>query len=143
YLSMNFVYLRVLGPDGLAATSTPASTAMQRAVGSAGATFTAVAIAISTLGFLSQGMLTAPRVYFAMAEDGLFFRSVAFISKRTQVPVVAIALQGILAIVIALSGRYEQILNYVISSDFIFFGLTAATLFVFRRRAAADEKVGY
>jgi basic amino acid/polyamine antiporter, APA family len=143
YLAMNAVYLRVLGPDGLAATPTPASTAMQVAIGSRGAALTAVAIAISTLGFLSQGMLTAPRVYFAMAEDGLFFRSVAFVSKRTQVPVVAIALQGVLAIVIALSGRYEQILNYVISSDFIFFGLTAATLFVFRRRAPADEKVGY
>jgi len=143
YLSMNFVYLRVLGADGLAATTTPASTAMQAAIGSRGANLTAIIIAVSTLGFLSQGMLTAPRVYFAMAEDGLFFRSVAFVSKRTQVPVVAIALQGALAIVIALSQRYEQILNYVISSDFIFFGLTASTLFVFRRRARPDENVGY
>ncbi len=129
YLAVNFVYLRVLGPVGLAATTTPASTAMQIAIGSRGAALTAIVIAISTLGFLSQGMLTAPRVYFAMAE--------------TQVPVVAIALQGILAIVIAASGRYEQILNYVISSDFIFFGLTAATLFVFRARQSPDEKVRY
>jgi APA family basic amino acid/polyamine antiporter len=143
YLTMNLAYLRVLGPDGLAATTTPASTAMQIAIGRRGADFTAIAIAISTLGFLSQGMLTAPRVYFAMAEDKLFFRSVAFVSPRTQVPVVAIALQGVLAIVIALSGRYEQILNYVISSDFIFFGLTASTLFVFRRRAKPDEKISY
>ncbi len=143
YLSMNFVYIRVLGPDGLGATTTPASTAMQIAVGSRGANITAIIIAISTLGFLSQGMLTAPRVYFAMAEDGLFFRSVAFVSKRTQVPVVAISLQGFLAIIIALSGRYEQILNYVISSDFIFFGLTASTVFVFRGRARTDEKVRY
>lgn len=143
YLSMNFAYLRVLGPDGLAATTTPASTAMQVAIGPRGAAFTAAAIAISTAGFLSQGMLTAPRVYFAMAEDRLFFRSVAFVSKRTQVPVVAIALQGVLASIIALSGRYEQILNYVISSDFIFFGLTASTLFVFRRRGRGAEKVAY
>jgi len=143
YLSVNFVYLRVLGPDALAATTTPASTAMQVAIGSRGAALTAIAIAISTLGFLSQGMLTAPRVYFAMAEDGLFFRRVAYVSSRTQVPVVAIALQGVLAIVIALSGRYEQILNYVISCDFIFFGLTAAALFVFRKRERPDEKVGY
>jgi len=78
-----------------------------------------------------------------MAEDGLFFRRVAFVSSGTQVPVVAIALQGVLAIVISLSGRYEQILNYVISSDFIFFGLTAAALFVFRARQGPDEKVGY
>ena len=143
YLSVNFAYIHVLGPGGLADTTTPASSAMQLAIGPRGAALTAIAIAISTLGFLSQGMLTAPRVYFAMAEDGLFFRGVAYVSKRTQVPVIAIALQGVLAIVIALSGRYEQILNYVISSDFIFFGLTAATLFVFRRRQRADERVGY
>ena len=142
YLSVNYVYLRVLGPAGLAATTTPASTSMQAAIGSKGGTLTAVAIAISTLGFLSQGMLTAPRVYFAMAEDRLFFRSVGTVSKRTQAPVVAIALQGVLAIVIALSGRYDQILSYVTSSDFIFFGLTAASLFVFRRRATKDG-VGY
>ena len=143
YLSVNLIYLRVLGADGLAATTTPASSAMQIAIGSRGAALTAIAIAISTLGFLSQGMLTAPRVYFAMAEDGLFFRFVAWVPRRTQVPVAAIALQGVLAIVIALSGRYEQILNYVTSSDFIFFGLTAATLFVFRRRESAGERVGY
>jgi APA family basic amino acid/polyamine antiporter len=143
YLSMNFVYLGVLGSNGLQATTTPASTAMQLLFGSGGAAFTAVVIAISTLGFLSQGMLTAPRVYFAMAEDGLFFHSVAYVSKRTQVPVVAIALQGLLAIIIALSGRYEQILNYVISSDFIFFALTASTLFIFRRRSRPEERVGY
>lgn len=143
YLSVNYVYLRVLGPDGLGATTTPASTSMQIAIGQRGAALTAIAIAISTLGFLSQGMLTAPRVYFAMSEDGLFFRAVAWVPARTQVPVVAIALQGVLAIVIALSGRYEQILNYVISSDFIFFGLTAAALFVLRRRERPGERIGY
>jgi APA family basic amino acid/polyamine antiporter len=57
--------------------------------------------------------------------------------------VAAIALQGALAILIALSGRYEQILSYVTSSDFIFFGLTAAALFVFRRREGPDERIGY
>jgi APA family basic amino acid/polyamine antiporter len=57
---------------------------------------------------------------------------VAWLDPRTRVPVVAIALQGVLAVVIALSGRYEQILNYVISIDFVWFGLTAVTLFVFR-----------
>ena len=143
YLSANFVYLRVLGPDGLAATSTPASSAMQLAVGSKGATFTAVAIAISTLGFLSQGMLTAPRVYYAMAEDRLFFHAIGRVSARTQAPANSIALQGALAIAIALSGRYEQILSYVTSSDFIFFGLTAASLYVFRRRGKPGEKTEY
>jgi APA family basic amino acid/polyamine antiporter len=135
YLAANVVYLYALGADGLTATETPASTVMRLAVGERGATFIAVGIAISTLGFLSQGMLTAPRVYFAMAEDGLFFRSVARLDPRSRVPVLAIALQGLLAVVIALSGRYEQILNYVVSVDFIWFGLTAASLFIFRSRS--------
>ncbi len=60
-------------------------------------------------------MLTAPRVYFAMAKDGAFFKAIAWIHPNTHVPVFAIALQGALAIVIALSGRYEQILSYVVS----------------------------
>src|SRR5205085_10429347 len=92
----------------------------------------------STLGFLSQSMLTAPRVYYAMAKDGLFFRSVATVHPRTQVPTVAIALQGVVAIVIALSGTYEQILGYVVSTDFLFAGLTGFSLMIFRRREAAS-----
>jgi APA family basic amino acid/polyamine antiporter len=139
YLSVNFIYVRALGAEGLANTTVPASDVMRAALGEWGATVIAVGIAISTLGFLAQGMLTAPRVYLAMAEDGLFFKSVAWISPRTHVPVVAIALQGAMAVVIALSGRYEQILNYVVSVDFIFFGLTATCLFVFRRRGGGDE----
>jgi len=135
YLAANFVYLYGLGAEGLAATETPASSLMGQAFGAGGAKFIALGISVSTLGFLSQGMLTAPRVYFAMAEDGLFFKGVGRLSARTRAPVVAIALQGFLAVVIALSGRYEQILNYVVSVDFIWFGLTAASLFVFRRRA--------
>jgi APA family basic amino acid/polyamine antiporter len=107
---------------------------MRLALGDRGATFIALGIAISALGFLSQGMLTAPRVYFAMAEDGLFFRSVAKVNSTTRVPVIAIILQGVAAAVIALSGTFGQILSYVVSVDFIFFALTGAALFVFRRR---------
>jgi basic amino acid/polyamine antiporter, APA family len=139
YLGVNWVCLRALGPQALAATTTPATAVMRLALGQRGATLIAAAIAISTLGFLSQSILTAPRVYFAMADDGLFFRAVAWLDPRTRVPVVAIILQSVLTIVIALSGRYEQILNYVIAMDFLFFGLTATTIFVFRSRAARGE----
>jgi len=135
YVLVNVACVLALGPDGLASTTTPASAVMERAFGAGGARFIAVGIAVSTLGFLSQGMLTAPRVYFAMADDGLFFKPVARLSEKTRAPVAAIALQGALAVVIALSGTYEQILNYVVSVDFIFFGLTAGTVFLFRRRA--------
>ncbi len=139
YLGVNWVCLRALGPHALAATATPATAVMRLALGSWGATFVAAAIAISTLGFLSQSILTAPRVYFAMADDGLFFRAVAWLHPRTRVPVIAIVLQSIWTVVIALTGRYEQILNYVIAMDFLFFGLTATTIFVFRSRAARGE----
>ncbi|HLY61888.1 MAG TPA: amino acid permease [Terriglobia bacterium] len=136
YLSVNWICVRDLGPQGLASTTTPATAVMRLALGERGAMLIAAGIAVSTLGFLSQSILTAPRVYFAMAKDGVFFKSVAWIHPRTRVPVVAIALQGVWAMVIALTGRYDQILNYVVSTDFIFFGLTATCLFVFRRREA-------
>ena len=134
YLAANFTYVRVLGAEGLASMTAPASEVMRRALGDFGARAIAAGIAISTIGFLSQSMLTAPRVYFAMAQDGLFFKDVARVHPKTRVPIVAIILQGTLAILIALWGRYEQILNYVVSMDFIFFGLTACCIFVFRRR---------
>ena len=107
---------------------------MRSALGEPGAHAIAAAIAISTVGFLSQSMLTAPRVYFAMAQDGLFFKSVGTVHPRSRAPVVAIALQGLLAIVIAYLGTYEHILNYVVSVDVIFFGLTALCVFVFRKQ---------
>src|SRR4051812_34702573 len=87
YLAVNFVCLRVLGPQGLDATSTPASEVMRIALGERGARWIAVGIAMSTLGFLSQGMLTAPRVYYAMARDGLFFERVGRLSEGSGAPV--------------------------------------------------------
>ena len=141
YLAVNVVCLKVLGPEGLAATRTPATAVMRAAMGERGAWWIAMGIAISTLGFLSQGMLTAPRVYNAMARDGLFFESVGRLSARTGAPVTAIVLQGIAATAIAFSGKYEQILNYEVSVDFIAFSLAAGALFLFRREGRGDGKV--
>jgi basic amino acid/polyamine antiporter, APA family len=134
YLSANFVCLKVLGPAGLAATPTPASAVMRAAMGDTGALWIAVGIAVSTLGFLSQSILTAPRVYYAMARDGLFFKSLGRLSPRTAVPTVAIIAQGLAATATALIGQYEKILSYEVAVDFILFALVAAALFVFRRR---------
>jgi len=133
YLLVNIVCIRVLGTAGLAATTTPASAVMRAVLGERGARLIAMGITVSALGFLSQSMLTAPRVYYAMAADGVFFRAVARVNPKTHVPTVAIALQGVVAIIITLSGTYEQILSYVVSVDFIFFGLTGVALFIFRR----------
>jgi len=134
YVGVNVVCVRVLGPERLAGTTAPATEVMRLLLGEEGARLIALGIAVSTLGFLSQSILTAPRVYFAMAQDRVFFQSVGRVSSRTRVPTVAILLQAAVAIVIAVSGRYEQILSYVVAMDFIFFGTTATCLFAFRRR---------
>ncbi len=143
YTSVNFAYVHALGADGLAATATPASSVMAGLFGIRGGQFIAAGIAFSAFGFLAQSMLTAPRVYFAMAEDRVFFRSVAWVHPRTKVPMVAIALQGAWAIAIALTGTYAQVVNYVVAMDCIFFGLTACCLFVLRRRASKAETSDY
>jgi APA family basic amino acid/polyamine antiporter len=139
YLAVNIACLRVLGSVGLDATTTPASDVMRIALGERGAQWIAAGIAISTLGFLSQSMLTAPRVYYAMARDGLFFKSVGMLSQRSGAPVVAILLQGIAATIIACSGTYGEILNFEVTVDFIFFGMTAASLFILRRRQIGSD----
>lgn len=137
YLAVNVVCVYALGSQGLAATQTPASEVMRRALGEGGARIIAAGIAISTVGFLSQGMLTAPRVYYAMARDGLFFSKVGEVGKHSAVPAVAIVLQGVWASVIVLFFRYYgPVLNYVVALDAVFFGLTGAALLVFRRRDA-------
>ncbi|HEY4306896.1 MAG TPA: amino acid permease [Gemmatimonadaceae bacterium] len=134
YLTVTWVCIHVLGVDALAATTTPASQVMRSALGERGARLIALGIAISTVGFLSQSILTAPRVYYAMARDGVFFRAVGKLDPRSRAPVTAIVLQGVWAAIIAMTGKYDQILNYVVSIDVLFFGLTGASLIVFRRR---------
>ncbi len=135
YVGVTIVGLRVLGPHGLAATATPASDIMRLAFGVTGARIIALGIALSTLGFLSNQILTSPRIYYAMAQDRIFFKQLAWVHPRSRVPLVAIVVQSVVAVAIALSGRYDQILNYVTSIDFVFLGLAAGAVIIFRRRA--------
>ena len=146
YLAINAVFLLALGADGLANTVTPAAAVVDHVSGSmhVGAKVIAGCIALSTFGFLSQGMFATPRVYQAMAADGLFFRAIARISPRSHTPTTAIALQGILCAIVAASGSYESIMSYVTSVDFMFYGLAALALFIFRARdRARTGTVGY
>ncbi|MGH9685078.1 MAG: APC family permease [Candidatus Acidiferrales bacterium] len=143
YVAANFIYVEVLTPANLRATQAPASAVMRLALGDRGAVLIAVAIALSTLGFLSQAMLTYPRVYFAMAQDGVMPRRFARLESRSRVPVAAILLQAAVTIAVVVLGTFEQILSYVVVMDWLFFGLTAACLFVFRareRRLAASPE---
>jgi APA family basic amino acid/polyamine antiporter len=146
YMLVTLACVRALGVEALGRTLTPTSDVLGLAIGPAGAMLAAVAVGISALGYLSQSMLTAPRVYFAMARDGLFFRSVGQVSAQSRAPALAILLQAIWTGVLALSGKYEQILSYVIAMNFLFFGLSASCLFVLRareRRSGVAEPAGF
>jgi len=138
YVGVTFACVAVLGPEGLARTSTPASDVMRRVLGSKGAAFLALGITISTLGFLSQSVLTYPRVFFAMAADGVFPAGVARVNARSQVPVAAILLASLLTVTVILVGHYDAILVYVESVDGLFFGWSALALFALRKRAKAE-----
>jgi APA family basic amino acid/polyamine antiporter len=141
YLGVNAACLKALTVSGLAASTAPAAEVVGRVIGGAAARVIAVVVAVSAFGFLAQGMLACPRVYYAMANDGLFFASVGRLHPRTGVPHLAIALQGTLAIVTALSGSYEELLSWVVTVDFVFLSATAATLFVFRKRDPRQAEV--
>lgn len=140
YLLTNLAYLRTLGITGLAQSGAPAADAMTARFGSLGGMLMAAGIAISSFGFLNLVILVSPRVYRAMASDGLFFPSLAHLHPKYRTPGAAILFQGAWAIFLTLTGRYGDLLDYVVFGDWIFFGWTAATLFVFRARARDGQE---
>jgi APA family basic amino acid/polyamine antiporter len=138
YVLVNIVYVRVLGVPGLAASTAPASDVMHRLIGPWGATFIAFGIAFSTFGFLNLAILSAPRVYQAMAADGVFFGRAAKLSDRSRVPAVAILIQGAWAALLVATKTYGQLLDYVVFGDWIFFAAVGVTLFIYRRRGVGE-----
>ena len=139
YVLANVGYLRVLGGAGLALSAAPAADVMGSAVGDWGRRLISIGIACSTFGFLNLVILVSPRVYQAMAADGAFFPALARLHPVHRTPAAAIVVQGVWAVLLTLSGTYGQLLDYVVFGDWIFFGLTAATLFVVRRRGEPHE----
>ncbi len=133
YVSANIAYVHVLGAPGLAATTTPAADMAGRLAGKFGEQLISALIVVSTFGFINLGLMTAPRVYYAMGVDGVFFKTLGTLSPRFQVPTAAILLQGGLAAVFALSNSYARLVNYAVFADWIFFALAGAALMVFRR----------
>ena len=136
YLGVNYVCVRALGAQGLADTTVPASAVMRMAMGSTGARLIALGIAVSTLGFSEPVDPDGAASVLCHGERWTFLPFGGAGLGKDPRPVIAIVMQSVWTLVIALSGSYEKILNYVVSMDFIFFGLTGASLFVFRRREA-------
>jgi basic amino acid/polyamine antiporter, APA family len=140
YVGANVAYLHVLTAPVLAASRTPAADAATVVFGSLGGRLIGALVVVSTFGFLNLALLTAPRVYYAMAADGLFFRALARLHPRFRVPVAAILLQGGLAAGFALTRSYERLLSYVVFADWIFFSLAGVALIVFRRKLPAAPR---
>jgi APA family basic amino acid/polyamine antiporter len=140
YVLVNVVYLRALGLEGLAATTTPAADAARRMFGPLGDRFVTAAIAISTFGFLDLAILAPTRVYYAMAADGLFFPALAQLHPRYRTPGAAIGVQTLWSCLLTLSGTYGQLLNYVVFADWIFFALTVSTVLIFRRTFPVEQR---
>jgi APA family basic amino acid/polyamine antiporter len=134
YLLAVVAYLAALGPSGTAASERVAADAVARVVGPGAARLIAVAIIISMFSAANGIALTAPRVFFAMARDGLFFRRLAEIHPRFGTPAIAVGWSCAWAAVLALSGTFEQLLTYVVFAGWVFYGLGAVAVFVSRRR---------
>jgi APA family basic amino acid/polyamine antiporter len=134
YLLVNVAYIRTLGISGLAASTAPAAETMRAVAGPVGERLIGVGIVASTFGFLNLVILVSPRVYQAMARDGLFFKSFARLHPTWRTPVAALILQGVWAVLLLFSKTYGNLLDYVVFGDWIFFGLNGVALFILRSR---------
>jgi APA family basic amino acid/polyamine antiporter len=141
YLSMNLAYLWVMTPMEMAASPALASDMARAVAGAAGSRFVAALIVVSSLGFLAVVILTGPRLYYAMAADGLFFSRAGRLHPRFRTPVFALSFQAAVSLVLMTTNTYDQLLSYVVFADWLFFGLTAAALFVVRARSDAGGAV--
>ncbi len=146
YVLCNFVYLSVLPMSGVATAGTVtgrgimfatqdrvATAVMETAFGSVGAKFMAGAILISTFGCVNGMLLAGARVYYAMSRDGLFFKAVGKLDAKTDVPTNSLWMQWAWTCLLCLSGRYGDLLDYVIFAVLVFYVLTIVGLFVLRR----------
>lgn len=136
YLALNVAYLWVLPPAEVAASPALAADVARAVAGDAGARFVSALIVISSLGFLAVIIMTGPRLCYAMAQDGLFFPQAGRLHPRYRTPVFALWFQTGMAVLLIATNSYDQLLSYVVFADWLFFGLTAAGIFVLRRRSA-------
>jgi APA family basic amino acid/polyamine antiporter len=132
YLGANAAYFYVLPTDKLAASPIVAADAMKSILGNLGGSLTSLAVIISMFGAVNGFILTGARVYYAMAADGLFFKSAAKISAKHFTPINAIIIQAVWSAILTLSGTYEQLFTYVIFDSWMFYAMGGIAVILFR-----------
>lgn len=143
YVLVNVAYFYVLTPTEIASVSKDSSVAREVALRFLGAgmiSLMAAGLVGSSIGTLHSSILTGARVPYAMAQDGTFFERFGRLSEKTRVPVVALVLQGIWACLLALSGSFDTLTDYVIFGSWIFYALATASVFVFRKKMPDAER---
>jgi APA family basic amino acid/polyamine antiporter len=134
YLLANFGYLAALGPVKAAQSDTIAATSMSAALGAHAAELVSLIILISVFSSINSVSLTAPRVFYAMAADKLFFRKLAVVHPRFRTPAIAVTALGVWSAVLACMGQFQALVNYTMFVAWIFYGLGAASVFAYRRK---------
>ena len=133
YLLANFAYMRVLSVSEIAASEHVGADAAARALGAVGGSVLSLIILLSIVGTLNGCFMTIPRVYFAQAADGLFFRGFARIHPRFETPGFAIWAQAAWSAVLLLTGSYESLIDYALFGTWVFYGLMVVAVIVLRR----------
>ena len=134
YLFANVGYVAALGASGVASSTRVAASALGVVVSNGAGKLVAMVILISMFSAANSIMLNAPRVYYAMAKDGLFFSALARVHPRFGTPALAVCAAGMWSAVLAVSGTFEQLLTYVVFIGWIFYALAAASIFIYRKR---------
>jgi amino acid transporter len=134
YLTINAAYLYVLPIAQVASSPLIAADTMAALVGGIGASFVSIVVAISTFGAVNSDLLGAPRIFYAAAEDGLFFKTLGRVHPTYRTPYISILFSAVLGIVFVLTGTFEQIADTFVLAIWPFYGLAVAGLYRLRRR---------
>lgn len=135
YVITNLAYLYILSPSAIAKSNLVATDMISSFLGNIGGGFISGAILVSTFGCVNGLILAGPRVYFAMARDGLFFKKIGEVHPKFLTPAFSIMVQGVWAALLTLTGSYDQLFTYVMFIAWVFYGMTAVALFILRRKA--------
>ncbi|UCD37076.1 MAG: amino acid permease [Fidelibacterota bacterium] len=134
YIVVNLVFMYLLSIAGIASSDLVASDAVAVVLGTVGTTLVILAILISTLGGVHVNVLACPRIYYAMAEEGLFFQALSRIHPKYGTPAIALLVQGIWSSLLVFTGTFEQLITYVVFASWIFYAMSCAGVMILRRK---------